>query len=161
MTCLSFRTLDRILITVAFAALAGVGGAAEAQTTTIKIQAGQPGKPISPDLIGVFFEDLNYAADGGLYAELIQNRSFEYSPTEQPDWHPLAFWELQKRGGSDGSLGVAEMRPIHENNPHYALLTVRNPGDGVGIVNHAGVATVLTVELSGMPASSFSLFRIR
>lgn len=39
-------------------------------------------KPISPLLYGVFFEDLNYAADGGLYAELIQNRSFEYSAND-------------------------------------------------------------------------------
>jgi len=101
----------------------------------LTIQAGRPGKPISPDLMGVFFEDLNYAADGGLYAELIQNRSFEYSPTEQPDWHPLKFWELQKRGGGDGSLQVANMRPVHRNNPHYVLLTVRTPGEGVGLAN--------------------------
>ena len=106
-----------------------------AQKTTITIQAAGPGKPVSPDLVGVFFEDLNYAADGGLYAELVQNRSFEYSSVEQPDWHPLKFWDIQKHGGGDGSVGVAEMRPIHENNPHYALLTVRNPGEGVGIAN--------------------------
>ncbi len=105
------------------------------QQAKLNIRLDQPGKPISPDLFGVFFEDLNYAADGGLYAELIQNRSFEYSPTEQPDWHPLSFWDIQKRGGGDGSVGVAEMRPVHENNPHYALLTVRRPGDGVGIAN--------------------------
>jgi len=92
-------------------------------------------RPISPNLIGVFFEDLNYAADGGLYAELVQNRSFEYSPTEQPDWHPLKFWDLQKRGNGDGSVVVANMRPIHKNNPHYILLTVRTPGQGVGIAN--------------------------
>ncbi len=101
----------------------------------LTIQAGQPGNPISPDLVGVFFEDLNYAADGGLYAELIQNRSFEYNPTEQPDWHPLKFWELQKRGGGDGSVTVANMRPVHRNNPHYVLLTVRTAGDGVGLAN--------------------------
>lgn len=115
--------------------IAGVSPGVYAQKATVTIQASGPGKPISPDLVGIFFEDLNYAADGGLYAELVQNRSFEYSPVEQPDWHPLKFWELQKRGGGDGSVTVAEMRPIHENNPHYALLTVRNPGDGVGIAN--------------------------
>ncbi len=108
---------------------------ASAQKTTIRIEASQSGKPISPDLFGIFFEDLNYAADGGIYAELIQNRSFEYSPTEQPDWHPLKFWDIEKRGEGDGSVTVAEMRPIHENNPHYALLTVLNPGEGVGISN--------------------------
>jgi alpha-L-arabinofuranosidase len=115
--------------------VAGISPRVYAEKTTVTIQASQPGTPISPDLIGVFFEDLNYAADGGLYAELVQNRSFEYSPTEQPDWHPLKFWELQKRGGGDGSITVNEMRPIHENNPHYALLTVRDPGAGVGMAN--------------------------
>ncbi len=109
--------------------------AAHAHVAQLTIQADGPGKPISPDLVGVFFEDLNYAADGGLYPELVQNRSFEYSPTEQPDWHPLKFWELQKRGGADGSVTVANMRPIHRNNPHYVLLTVRTPGEGVGISN--------------------------
>ena len=129
------RTPHRQLVRIGIALfLTSVSSAVYAQKTTITIQASGPGRQISPDLIGVFFEDLNYAADGGLYAELIQNRSFEYSPTEQPDWNPLSFWELRKRGG-DGSVTVNEMRPIHENNPHYALLTVRNPGDGVGIAN--------------------------
>ncbi len=124
----------RVVIGLALA-LACVSSIVYGQKTTLSIHAAQPGKPISPDLFGVFFEDLNYAADGGLYAELIQNRSFEYSPTEQPEWHPLKFWELQNRGG-DGSIGVAAMRPIHENNPHYVLLTVRTPGKGVGIANN-------------------------
>lgn len=108
---------------------------AHANAADLTIQADRSGKPISLNLVGIFFEDLNYAADGGLYAELIQNRSFEYSPTEQPDWHALKFWEFQKRGGGDGSVSVANMRPIHENNPHYALLQVRMPGEGVGIAN--------------------------
>ncbi len=47
------------------------------------------GKPISPDLFGLFFEDINYAADGGLYAELVQNRSFEYNPAERHEWNPF------------------------------------------------------------------------
>lgn len=108
---------------------------ATTEAADLMVRTDQPGKPISKDMVGIFFEDLNYAADGGLYAELVQNRSFEYSPTEQPDWHPLKFWELQKRGGGDGTIGVADMRPIHENNPHYALLTVGTPGEGVGIAN--------------------------
>jgi alpha-L-arabinofuranosidase len=107
-----------------------------AQEARVIIDASREGKPISPDLIGIFFEDLNYAADGGLYAELVQNRSFEYSPTEQSGWHPLSFWEVQKRGDGEGSINVAEMRPIHKNNPHYVLLTVVKPGDGVGIANN-------------------------
>jgi alpha-N-arabinofuranosidase len=62
---------------------------AEKVTVSVDVNAG---KPISPDLVGIFFEDLNYAADGGLYAELVQNRSFEYQATEQPAWGPLTSW---------------------------------------------------------------------
>jgi alpha-N-arabinofuranosidase len=45
--------------------------AGHARKLTLTVQADAPGKPISPDLFGIFFEDLNYAADGGLYAELV------------------------------------------------------------------------------------------
>ena len=51
-------------------------------TATISVDVTK-GKKISDHLFGIFFEDLNYAADGGLYAELIQNRSFEYSPADR------------------------------------------------------------------------------
>ena len=112
-----------------------VSSALFAAETQLIIQADRPGKAISPNLVGVFFEDLNYAADGGLYAELIQNRSFEYSPTEQPEWTPLSFWDVVKRGDGDGSLRVQSTRPVHESNPHYTILTVAKPGEGVGIAN--------------------------
>jgi alpha-N-arabinofuranosidase len=68
-------------------------------TASVTVQADQP-RTISPDLFGIFFEDLNYAADGGLYAELIQNRSFEYQATEQPTWNNLTAWELVQRSGA-------------------------------------------------------------
>lgn len=106
---------------------------AEPRTITVALDA--PTKPISPDLFGIFFEDLNYAADGGLYGELIQNRSFEYSATEQPQWGPFSFWNLIKRGEGNGELGLGDSRPVHANNPHYLLLTIRRPGDGVGVSN--------------------------
>ena len=51
---------------------------------TMKAPAG--GKAISDELIGIFFEDISSSADGGLYAELIQNGSFEYSPSERDGW---------------------------------------------------------------------------
>ncbi|KPI08191.1 alpha-L-arabinofuranosidase domain protein [Actinobacteria bacterium OK074] len=100
--------------------------------TVIEVDTASPGTPISPDLFGVFFEDLNYAADGGLYAELVQNRSFEYSPADRPEWHALRAWERLA-----GSLTVATDDPLHPANPHYAVLrdgTVRNEGfDGIPV----------------------------
>jgi alpha-L-arabinofuranosidase len=103
--------------------------------TTITVDLSQPGKPISPDLFGIFFEDINYAADGGLYAELIQNRSFEYQATEQSTWNSLTSWELVTRGDGKGSVAVDAADPIHPNNPHYVVLHVTQPGTGVGLVN--------------------------
>lgn len=106
---------------------------AAAEPATITVLADTAGKPISPDLFGVFFEDINYAADGGLYAELVQNRSFEYQMTEQPTWNNLTAWELQPRGGS-GRVVIDYGAPLHANNPHYAVLALEKTGE-VALVN--------------------------
>lgn len=133
--CFHFKSkkLVSLLIGLCFIGLFTFMTPPSSNKITIKID--KPAKPISPNILGVFFEDLNYAADGGLYAELIQNRSFEYSPTLQPDWHPLKYWDLQQLGGGEGNVTVSDLRPIHKNNPKYAILTVITPGEGVGISN--------------------------
>lgn len=88
----------------------------------------QQGKKISPDLFGLFFEDINYAADGGLYAEMVQNRSFEYSPTDTPEWHSLTSWQYVKQVFSYGSLYIETNNPLHPNNLHYAVLNTEHVG---------------------------------
>src|SRR5690606_17477490 len=101
------------------------------------------GKPISPELFGIFFEDINYAADGGLYAELVQNRSFEYNPAEQKEWHPLSFWEYISPGYSNGQISVETSFPVHSNNPNYVNINIEHVGkeanysglSGVGLQN--------------------------
>lgn len=122
------------VLSVLFASFLGMSTALGAPTSVVTVDLAGPAKSISPDLFGVFFEDLNYAADGGLYAELIQNRSFEYQATEQTTWNNLTTWELVNRGGK-GSLKVEAAFPLHPNNPHYAVLAVETPGDGVGLAN--------------------------
>lgn len=87
------------------------------RTVRIAVDTTGPGTPISPDLFGIFFEDINYAADGGLYAELIQNRSFEFPEA-------LAAWEVIA-----GAVGVGTTDPVHQNNPHYVVL------EGAGLAN--------------------------
>jgi alpha-N-arabinofuranosidase len=124
----------RLLTTLTFT-LTLISAAFAAAPRTLTVDLAAPARPISPELFGIFFEDLNYAADGGLYAELIQNRSFEYSPTEQAKWGPFSFWDLVKTGEGDGHLGLGNVRPVHANNPHYLILTVTKSGDGVGIAN--------------------------
>ena len=86
------------------------------------------GKPITPDLFGLFFEDINYSADGGLYAELVQNRSFEYNPEERREWSPFSFWEYITPGFSYGRISVETKAPLHPNNPHYIVLDIEHVG---------------------------------
>ncbi|WP_019063395.1 alpha-L-arabinofuranosidase C-terminal domain-containing protein [Streptomyces prunicolor] len=104
--------------------------------TRIRVDA-RPGagRPISRDLFGAFFEDINYAADGGLYAELVQNRSFEYTAEDAPGWHSLTAWDAVELGGGRGELRTERADPLHPANPHYAVVEVTNPGEGVGLLN--------------------------
>lgn len=93
-------------------------------------------KHISPDLFGIFFEDINYAADGGLYAELIQNRSFEYSPGDRKGWNSLTAWEYLTEGFAYGTISVETQSPLNENNRHYVVLNIEDAGqDGLGLKN--------------------------
>ena len=88
-------------------------------------------KIISDKLIGIFFEDISYAADGGLYAELIQNRDFEYIPKDHRGWNATTAWSGSK------PLSVIVVDPLSKNNPHYAVLandTIYNEGwDGIAV----------------------------
>ena len=80
------------------------------------------GKAISDELIGIFFEDISSAADGGLYAELLQNGSFEYSPAEKDGWGAGTAWRIVRPGHSLGTMQVRMDSPIHPNNPTYMRL---------------------------------------
>ena len=82
-------------------------------------------KNISSDLIGIFFEDINYAADGGIYAELIQNRDFEYSRDDNGRWNNKTAWSIT---GEGTTWSIASENPIHENNKHYSVLKTTAPG---------------------------------
>ncbi|HEY5809955.1 MAG TPA: alpha-L-arabinofuranosidase C-terminal domain-containing protein, partial [Povalibacter sp.] len=95
---------------------------------TITVQADTPAHAISPMLHGVFFEDINYAADGGLYAELLQNRSFEHGDA-------FVGWGLVNRGAT-GTSSIESADPVHLNNPHYVRLRVSKPGQGFGLANY-------------------------
>jgi len=97
-------------------------------TATISVQP-QKAKPISDLLMGIFFEDINYAADGGLYAELIQNRGFEYALSDKEgrdkNWNSTHSWSLK---GDNATFAIDSVSPIHTNNAHYAILHVTTPG---------------------------------
>ena len=112
--------------------------------STLSAQTTVSSKEISPILVGAFFEDLNYAADGGLYGELIQNRSFEYTPSDVYDarntpnggWNSFTAWDFFRTVNSIGRISVETALPLHPNNPHYVRLKVLTGGeDGAGLRN--------------------------
>ena len=85
---------------------------------TVKVRikvTGEEAYPISENLIGVFFEDLNYAADG--YSAADGNRD--------KNWNSRYAWQIN---GEGMSLNIATEQPLHQNNPHYAVLKVVQPG---------------------------------
>ncbi len=86
------------------------------------MKAPEGGKPISDELIGIFFEDISMSADGGLYAELVQNGSFEYSPNERDGWGPGTAWRSVRPGHSLGYVQPRMDQPLNVNNPTYMRL---------------------------------------
>lgn len=95
---------------------------------------GKKQKDISDMLVGVFFEDISYAADGGLYAELVQNRDFEYDAVDRKEWTPSTAWRA-----ASGSVTIATDNPLSTSNPHYVVLTadtIYNSGwDGINVTD--------------------------
>lgn len=109
-------------------------------------------KKISDKLIGIFFEDINYAADGGLYGELLQNRDFEYTPSDRkndPAWNATHSW----KNNGEGSFKISTENPIHPNNPHYGVIngaiTLSNTGyDGISVKKGDKYRTSIAIRSS-------------
>jgi len=154
------------LVVAGFVAAAGSPRLLAAVTKTgpllITIQAGQPGAKINPAMWGIFFEDINFGADGGLYAEMVKNRGFEF-----PD--PLMGWIKISPSLARGEVSVRDGSPFNTNNPHYVHLQsegtapfgISNEGfRGMGVrageaydfsaqIRDQGGAPVLQVQLFG------------
>jgi alpha-N-arabinofuranosidase len=101
-----------------------------AQTSNIiTVNAEKPGSVIQPTMWGIFFEDINFAADGGIYAELVKNRSFEFSK-------PLMGWKILKPDTTSGVLIINQSK-TNPANPRYARITVA-PGESSFGLSNAG-----------------------
>ena len=91
----------------------------------------KPGVKINPGMIGLFFEDINYAADGGLYAELIENRSFEFVKAggDARDYYyeydGLYGWNACPN--TNITLKTVQGSPLSEANPHYLRVAAKEP----------------------------------
>ena len=91
-----------------------LGASLTSGSQVLTVRTDKPGAEVQPTMYGLFFEDINYAADGGLYAEMVKNRSFEFPQS-------LMGWE------SFGNVTVRDDGPF-ERNPHYVRLTPAGHG---------------------------------
>ena len=104
----------------------------------ITVDAAHPGAAISPQMFGIFFEDINFGADGGLYPELVKNRSFEFD-------QPLAGWKEVLSVGAGGiaspkgEIAVHTEDPLNASNPHYLRVTDFTPGLGLTNAGYRGM----------------------
>jgi alpha-N-arabinofuranosidase len=103
--------------------------------TKITIDVSNPGADISPTMYGIFFEDINFGADGGLYAELIKNRSFEFP-------EPMMGWSKLQRDQAEGTLSIRNDDPFvtgaaygEPGNSHYMRIDVKKSSEGFGLTN--------------------------
>lgn len=97
---------------------------AQSQVAELTVNLKKPGIAVQPDMYGIFFEDINFGADGGLYAELVKNRSFDFTNTPLSGWTTYGLVEVRNEGGP------------FDRNPHYVRLTNRwELLTGTGLIN--------------------------
>ena len=116
------------ILTLTLAAVSAIG---------LSAQVPSGGKKISNELIGIFFEDISSAADGGLCAERLQNGAFEYSPIEKDGWGAGTAWRFARPGHSLGYMEQRQQNPVHSDNRNYMHVVAEHIG-------HHGSPTDLT-----------------
>lgn len=105
---------------------------AAAQTTNIiTVKADKPYAEIQPTMWGIFFEDINLGADGGIYAELVKNRSFEFSK-------PLMGWKVEQNFFNEGAVTILNRDGQNLANPRFARVAVNNATTGTLSITNEG-----------------------
>jgi alpha-L-arabinofuranosidase len=105
----------------------------------VEVDALGKGVTISSNLFGLFFEDINYGLDGGLYPELVQNKSFEFVKSEDDAMiqkkEGLYAWYKLETGGGKVAIATQSVSGLNVNNPNYLEITAMKAGTGVGVYN--------------------------
>jgi len=123
-----------------------------AQNPVISVDAAHPGAAINPGMFGIFFEDINFGADGGLYPELVKNRSFEF---QEPltGWHEVLGFNTNGLTPHHGEMAVrsAEMgvqneAPLNATNPHYLRVRAYDPGYSFYNTGFRGMGVAMGAE---------------
>ena len=98
------------------------------QEASIVVHANEIKTAVSPTMWGIFFEDINFAADGGIYAEMVKNRSFEFA-------QPMMGWQEKRGFGRNGSVLIINRGPSMGNNPRIARVSVTSDTGMLAIAN--------------------------
>src|SRR6476620_5006309 len=110
---MKYRMNSKLMKIVVVIGLTGLMLSAAAQKgNVINVNAAKITTEINPAMWGIFFEDINLGADGGLYAELVKNRSFEF-----PD--AMTGWTKLSPSLAKGNLSIHDQDPFNAANPHY------------------------------------------
>lgn len=119
------RLLPAMMITV-IVSLPAVVGAQSKQGIIVSVN--KPIAAIQPTMWGIFFEDINFGADGGIYAELVKNRSFEFSM-------PLMGWSIHQNKFNEGSVLVLNRQEENAVNPRFVRITKNDANDTLSLIN--------------------------
>jgi len=134
-------------IAVFFVALLPVCLSTQGQqdVAVISVDATHVGAALSPSMFGIFFEDINFGADGGLYPELVKNRSFEF---QEPltGWHEVLGFSSKGLDSPKGELGIRTEDPLNQLNPHYLRVRVYEPGYGFRNSGFRGIGVGIGAE---------------
>ncbi|TDN39342.1 alpha-L-arabinofuranosidase [Hymenobacter sp. UV11] len=117
-------------LTTGLALLGALAASAQAPAT-LTVQVNKPGAAVNKNMYGLFFEDINFAADGGLYPELVKNKSFEINPG-------LIGWKALQSGFNLDTYAVRNEQGISQNNTHYLRLATRAGGTGEAGIENEG-----------------------
>lgn len=108
-----------------------IAGYTQAQNKTFVVSVNKPVAPIQPTMWGVFFEDINFGADGGIYAELVKNRSFEFT-------RPLMGWKVEQQPVEEGAVLIQNRGIANTANPRFVRVTVNNRNKGTLSITNEG-----------------------
>ena len=136
-----------VALTVLPLAVAPAAAAAADPDYTITVDPSADGPAIADSMYGVFFEDINWAADGGLYAELVRNRSFEFLPVDNRSYTPMTAWTPTATGdGAGAATTVDDAERLNDRNRTYLRLSLENPAGGRYGVTNSGYDSGVAVK---------------
>ena len=140
-----------VALAIFLVAMTGIPGCMAAPPEKpIIINVDHPSAAIQPTMWGIFFEDINFAADGGIYAELVKNRSFEFT-------QPMMGWKVLKKDPTEGVL-ILNRGETNSANPRFARITKTDPDEKFGLENEGfrgmGIKSGVTYHFSVIARNS-------